>query len=504
MAPLKSSRGRRLGRREVTTVRGGTPAGEIVLNMFLNRLLALTCLAGSLLLPARVRADAAADYAAGVAAYSAQDYQTAVAKAEAAVAADPKNWQAWQLDGNARYALGDKAGAVTVYKYALQMNPDNPQLKSFVDSLEAPAAPVAPAKPAVSPGEAVYQSALAHYKAGDQDTAMKECAEAVRADPRHWQAWSLLGNIRYARNDKRGALHAFDNSLAVNPNNPDVQSFRDGLAKQVAAMPPDQISAVEPAAESARKPEKTEPLTGPRFTLDAGIALMSLAEVKDEYLKSDADDLITAGAFGESASAELSVPRTQIEIGLTTAIPIAPEYGVAVRMFYDLPTDLTNKEVFGFGSSTTTDLETVTFSSFGGTVGGYLELADPSGFSYGGSVGLGYLHLGVDDLYESTFDNSAFNLHTHSKDLLPLSGGTFVARIEVGGAIALNESLAVTLDAGYRLAKVAKVTVPKDTDTDGDGKVDVKAGAIMKNSKGDPLPADLSGLAVRLGLRLSF
>lgn len=69
--------------------------------------------------------------------YNARDYRGAVQYAEAAVQGDPTHWQAWQLDGNARYALGDKKGALTVYKYSLQVNPNNPQLKGFVARLES-------------------------------------------------------------------------------------------------------------------------------------------------------------------------------------------------------------------------------------------------------------------------------------------------------------------------------------------------------------------------------
>lgn len=102
------------------------------------------------------RADAASDqaYAAGVAAYSAADYQGAVRQAEAAVAADPQNWQAWQLDGNARYALGDTAGALTVYQYSLQAHPDNPELRAMVDRLKAQAVAPAATPPVTPPAAA--------------------------------------------------------------------------------------------------------------------------------------------------------------------------------------------------------------------------------------------------------------------------------------------------------------------------------------------------------------
>jgi len=75
-------------------------------------------------------------YQEAVTAYNSGDYSTAIARAEAAVQANPGLWQAWQVDGNARLALGDKTGALTVYKYALGIEPNNPSLASYVEQLE--------------------------------------------------------------------------------------------------------------------------------------------------------------------------------------------------------------------------------------------------------------------------------------------------------------------------------------------------------------------------------
>lgn len=98
-------------------------------------------------------------YQSALAKYGAKDYRGAIADAEAATTADPAHWQAWQLDGNARYAIGDKDGAVTVYRYSLRINPNNPGLQSFVDSLAAPAAPAQPAATAAQPAATATQPA---------------------------------------------------------------------------------------------------------------------------------------------------------------------------------------------------------------------------------------------------------------------------------------------------------------------------------------------------------
>lgn len=92
---------------------------------------------------AAVQAGADAAYREGVELYAAQRHEDARRKAAAAVAADPAHWQAWQLLGNCRLALGERADALDAYRRSLDLHPDNPTLRSFVDQL-APAAAPAP------------------------------------------------------------------------------------------------------------------------------------------------------------------------------------------------------------------------------------------------------------------------------------------------------------------------------------------------------------------------
>ena len=75
-------------------------------------------------------------YQEAITAHGAGEYRTAIERAEAAVTINPKMWQAWQVDGNARIALGDRKGALIVYKYALGIEPNNPALSTYVVQLE--------------------------------------------------------------------------------------------------------------------------------------------------------------------------------------------------------------------------------------------------------------------------------------------------------------------------------------------------------------------------------
>lgn len=95
-----------------------------------------------------------------------------------------------------------------------------------------PAAPVEPPATAPAPGpeiDAWYRDAAAAEAAGDHATACTKAAQVTAAAPGHWQAWQLLGNCRYASGDRAGALAAYEQSLAVHPDNPDLQTFVNQL-----------------------------------------------------------------------------------------------------------------------------------------------------------------------------------------------------------------------------------------------------------------------------------
>jgi len=68
--------------------------------------------------------------------YSTKEYDTAIARLKPLLSVDPNYWEAWQLLGNCHYAKGNTAEAVKAYDRALVINPDNPQLRTWSDSLK--------------------------------------------------------------------------------------------------------------------------------------------------------------------------------------------------------------------------------------------------------------------------------------------------------------------------------------------------------------------------------
>src|SRR5207247_8437505 len=124
-------------------------------------------------------------------------------------------------------------GAVSAWNRSLEIHPDNPEILKFMDEAKAaaatqkaaPPAPVGPGRaeggaapaPAAPTAEQEYQTGASLYAAGKSDEAWAHAAEALRLDPKHWQAWQLVGNCQYAKGDKPGALVSYKYSLQLHP-----------------------------------------------------------------------------------------------------------------------------------------------------------------------------------------------------------------------------------------------------------------------------------------------
>lgn len=108
--------------------------------MSLSYRLVLSCLFLMLLSLSFAQAYTSNDYyKAGITYYSQQDFPKAIAYLKWAAQLDANNWKANQVLGYAYYKSGDYANAVTAFEKSLQVNPNNPSLKSFDDLVRAKA-----------------------------------------------------------------------------------------------------------------------------------------------------------------------------------------------------------------------------------------------------------------------------------------------------------------------------------------------------------------------------
>ncbi len=67
---------------------------------------------------------------------------------------------------------------------------------------------------------------------------MQNLTAAVQADPQNWRAYQVLGNCLYHQDKLQAALTAFDQSLAIHPDNPKLKSFAESLRSKLGGAPP--------------------------------------------------------------------------------------------------------------------------------------------------------------------------------------------------------------------------------------------------------------------------
>jgi len=78
----------------------------------------------------------------------------------------------------------------------------------------------------------LYRALYRLYYGDDYDGALTEAEAIVKANPREWKAWHLIGHCLHAKGDRKGAFKAYARSLKINPDNPQLQAWVDQLKRR--------------------------------------------------------------------------------------------------------------------------------------------------------------------------------------------------------------------------------------------------------------------------------
>jgi|GEM_PF-3488445 tetratricopeptide (TPR) repeat protein len=106
----------------------------------LNRFLTVVLLLGSMLcLSTQTLSAATADeyYRAGLSLFQQKQFKQSADYLKAAVQLEPSHWQAYQALGNSQYQSGQVPEAIASYEKALLLNPNNPPLRNFLETLKS-------------------------------------------------------------------------------------------------------------------------------------------------------------------------------------------------------------------------------------------------------------------------------------------------------------------------------------------------------------------------------
>jgi tetratricopeptide (TPR) repeat protein len=171
---------------------------------------------------------------------------------------DKSSATAYQGLGSCYWAKGDKTNALTYYKYSLQMNPNNPSLKSFVDSQSGGAAPAA--APAAAGADKYLPMGNSYLQAKQYDYAIWAFNKSLESNPSNAKAYQGLGNAYFAKGDKAKAIDAWDKAVAQDPSNTQLKAYVDSLRG--------------PAQAAGESGPPSAPATGNTYIMVAAVVAM--------------------------------------------------------------------------------------------------------------------------------------------------------------------------------------------------------------------------------------
>ncbi len=119
-----------------------------------------------------------------------------------ALEARPRDFKTLAALGNSRYDRGDYAGAASFYERALEINADDPDVRTD------------------------YGNTFFLRTPPDFDRAISEYRKSIAVSPAHEQSWMNLASASINKGDKPSALEPLPRLEAVNPPNPSLEALR--------------------------------------------------------------------------------------------------------------------------------------------------------------------------------------------------------------------------------------------------------------------------------------
>jgi cytochrome c-type biogenesis protein CcmH/NrfG len=116
-----------------------------------------------------------------------------ILRLEQEVAANPTNVEAWTQLGHVYFDTNNPAKAISAYEKSLELRPNDPNVLTDLGTM--------------------------YRRNGQPDKALTSFDRAIAVDPRHEQSRFNKGIVlRFDMNDREGAVKAWEELLAINPN----------------------------------------------------------------------------------------------------------------------------------------------------------------------------------------------------------------------------------------------------------------------------------------------
>jgi len=314
-------------------------------------------LLGLMVLPAGLRSQGATAeqyYQYGNQYYAAKNYNYAARYYYAAVKTNPNLAPAYQGLGNCYLLMGRKAEALGYYEKALALNPNNPQLSAYVNSLraqvaaapaagstgspQAGAAPAAAAStgspqaatPSTAAGQSMAQG-IALFQQKNYAGAVPAFEQACKETPNDYKPFYYLGYAQYMTRDFKNAAVNFylANQKQANPT---LKAYADRIK---ASLSPADQTWVDAKVAGGAKATATAAATKQR---KAGIrALWGLALFNLKDFNADADTqqkwaqtpYTSAGWYQGGYGLNGEVPKGNMWVGAEPFIQVGSNADIA-------------------------------------------------------------------------------------------------------------------------------------------------------------------------------
>lgn len=195
-----------------------------------------------------------------------KNYDEALKYFSAAGKAEPTNAEAFKGVGYVYIYKGDKAKALPYLKYALQLNPADTQLKTYVDQLSGTASPA----PAAGGATQMIQYGNYYIQQKQYDNAIGWFNKATQAEPNNAKAWKGLGYAYAYKSDKTNAITALERSVALDASDTGAAGY---LAQLKGSSPVATASAAPAASAQAGEPEAAKSGVNP-WVMGSTVAIL--------------------------------------------------------------------------------------------------------------------------------------------------------------------------------------------------------------------------------------
>jgi hypothetical protein len=322
-----------------------------------------------------------------------------------------------------------------------------------------------------------YQWGNKLYGQGNYDMSIKYYKAAIQVDPQNWKAYQALGSCEYRLGQKDEAIRDYNQSLAINPNNPGLQDFVNQISGPAVPSAPAMASTTNnqishPLVYGDSRLPKQGSIS---WEIGSAASALSYQDLETDFAPA------TIVFASEPVGAEL-------DLGADYTLSQNIQLGLQFQYLDKEPESITNSTVYEeYGYAVTITNSTTTFSEscIGLAAEGkyLLPLSDQFRLIFVGQMGF-YTLVGTTGI-ETLADGSSTTINLNSSAL----GGIIGAEVEW---MMDNGGWAVDLGLGYRALTFGTLT---------ESEAGYTQTATWKTGTGGNATLDFSGPRVNAGIR---